>query len=452
MSTPKHGVSFEDVPENIEFRSPDFTRPNSAIWEDWPLDLDKPLQDYDLETLDPGHPDLFLHGKELEVFDYLRHVNPVHLCEECRTGPYWSITRFKDIMEAERMHDVFSSSWKWGGIQIGGIRMPRPDPYFHLPMFIAEDPPEHGHKRAVVQPKFTQKALARMETQIRECAGEILDRLPVGEEFDWVSNVSKELTGQILAILFGIPQEDRNKLTHWSDVVQNASNPEQFANIRQAFEELWECHDYFAAVMEQRARTNGSGEDLISLLHRSEHTNRMEPNEYLGNLLLLIVGGNDTTRNSISGSVLALNEFPEQFAKLKADHSHLPGMVSEAIRWQTPLAHMARTAIKDVEFGGQQIRSGNRIALWYISGNRDEEVIENPYEFRIDRPNARRHIAFGFGIHRCVGNRLGEMQLRVIWEEILKRFKDVEVVGEVERVRSNFVRGIRRLTVRLTSA
>jgi cytochrome P450 len=171
--------------------------------------------------------------------------------------------------------------------------------------------------------------------------------------------------------------------------------------------------------------------------------------EYLGNLILLIVGGNDTTRNSITGGVLALNENPAEYEKLLANPDLIPNMVSEIIRWQTPLAYMRRTATQDVELGGKTIRKGDKVAMWYVSGNRDETVIDRPNDFIIDRDNARHHVSFGFGVHRCMGNRLAEMQLRIIWEEILKRFSKVEVVGEPVRVQSSFVKGYSELPVRL---
>ncbi|MCC5888079.1 MAG: cytochrome P450, partial [Gammaproteobacteria bacterium] len=173
------------------------------------------------------------------------------------------------------------------------------------------------------------------------------------------------------------------------------------------------------------------------------------PMEFLGNIMLLIVGGNDTTRNSISGGVLALNQFPDEYAKLRANPGLIPQMVPEIIRWQTPVLHMRRTAKQDTELGGKRIRAGEKVVMWYISGNRDESVIERPDELIIDRPNVRHHVAFGFGIHRCMGNRLAEMQLRIVWEEIMARFHHVEVVGEPKRLRSNFIRGILDLPVRV---
>jgi cytochrome P450 len=183
------------------------------------------------------------------------------------------------------------------------------------------------------------------------------------------------------------------------------------------------------------------------MMANNPDTQNMDPMEYLGNLILLIVGGNDTTRNSISGGVLFLNENPGEFAKLNANPGLVASMVPEIIRYQTPLAYMRRTATRDTTVGGKTIKAGDKVAMWYVSGNRDDEVIERPNEFIIDRRNPRHHLSFGFGIHRCMGNRLAEMQLRLIWEEILKRFDRIEVVGEPVRVRSSFVKGYDQLPV-----
>jgi cytochrome P450 len=207
-----------------------------------------------------------------------------------------------------------------------------------------------------------------------------------------------------------------------------------------------ECVTYFSRLWAERANAPPRG-DLISLLAHGEATRDMPRMEYLGNLVLLIVGGNDTTRNTISGSILALNEHPEEYDRLRADPSLIPNMVSETIRWQTPLAYMRRTAVRDVEIGGKTIRAGDKVLMWYVSGNRDEEVIERPNDFWIDRPRVRQHLSFGFGIHRCLGNRLAELQLQIIWEEILKRFPRIDVVGPPQRVLSSFVRGYEALPV-----
>jgi cytochrome P450 len=302
----------------------------------------------------------------------------------------------------------------------------------------------------VVSPIVAGPNLENLEPIIRERAGTILDSLPVGERFDWVDKVSIELTTMTLATLFDFPWEDRRKLTRWSDVATASPQSGIVASEEARRAELFECADYFVRLWNERVNAEPRG-DLISMLAHGEATRNMDRMEYLGNLVLLIVGGNDTTRNTITGSVVALNRFPEQYDKLRANPALIPNMVSETIRWQTPLAHMRRRAKRDIEFGGQTIREGDKVVMWYLSGNRDEEVIPNGDAFDIERPNVRRHLSFGFGIHRCVGNRLAELQLKIIWEEIFKRFANIEVMGEPRRVFSTFVHGYETLPVLLSA-
>jgi cytochrome P450 len=424
-------------------------RSNKEMWAQWAIDVHQDPASVPLEEINPGHPMLFEANTVLPYFERLRREDPVHRCEASQFGPYWSVTRYEDIMYVDTHHKIFSSDSRKGGIQLGGVADPDPDPTFHLPMFIMEDPPKHDEQRKVIAPMFTPRHLAGLEDVIRERAGAILDGLPRNEEFNWVRHVSVELTGQMLATLFAVPQEDRHKLIHWSDVTQSIGDPDVFETPEEGFAELWKCWEYFDAVWKDRVARNEPGDDLISMLVHGESTRNMPPNEYLGNILLLIVGGNDTTRNSISGGVLALNQFPDQYAKLREDPSVIPQMVSEMIRFQSPVAHMARTALVDTELGGKQIKAGDKVAMWYVSGNRDDAQFEKPDDFVIDRPNARSHVSFGYGIHRCLGNRLGEMQLRILWEEIMKRFETIEVVGEPVYLRSSFIRGIRELPVRI---
>ena len=398
-----------------------------------------------LEDLQPADPALFQAGAELEVFARLRRDAPVHRQEDHEFGPYWSVTRYDDIMAVDTDHAAFSSE--------PAITIAEPEADFPLPMFIAMDPPRHDAQRKTVQPIVNGPSLAALEPLIRARAAAILDDLPVGETVDWVDRVSIELTAMTLATLFDIPQADRRKLTWWSDVATAGpdrpffSSPGAAKAERQAF--LMECAAYFLEVWRARVGAPPAG-DLISMLAHGESTRGMTPQEYLGNLILLIVGGNDTTRNSLTGSVLALSENPGEWEAVKADPQRLiPCLVSETLRWQTPLAHMRRLATRDVELGGRTIRAGDKVIMWYVSGNRDERRIAEPDRFWIERPDVRRHLSFGFGIHRCVGNRLAELQLRIIWEEILARFSQVEVVGPAERVPSTFVRGYERLPVRL---
>jgi cytochrome P450 len=315
-------------------------------------------------------------------------------------------------------------------------------------MFIAMDPPKHDAQRKVVSPVVAGPNLEKLEPIIRERAGKILDGLPRNEDFNWVDKVSIELTTMTLATLFDFPWEDRRKLTRWSDVATASDDSGIVESQEQRRAELYECVDYFVRLWNERVNAPPKG-DLISMLAHGESTRNMDRMEYLGNLILLIVGGNDTTRNTISGSVLALNENPDQYAKLRANPALIPSMVSETIRWQTPLAYMRRTAKRDVELRGKTIREGDKVLMWYVSGNRDEEAIENPNTYWIERPRVRQHLSFGFGIHRCVGNRLAELQLKIIWEEILKRFPVIVVTGEPRRVHSSFVKGYESLPVRI---
>ena len=420
---------------------------NREVAEAYAIDPHYDPYSLPLDKLDPSHPSLFLHDTLWTHFERLRAEDPVHYHETSMFGPFWSVTKYADIQHIDTHHKLFSSSERKGGIALNGGPTGEPDEY-SLPMFIAEDPPKHTAQRKVVAPRFTPTNLEDLEPLIRERACTILDNLPRNEEFNWVRHVSVELTGQMLATLFDVPQEDRLRLIDWSDTIQNLSDPDEFETPEEGFLKLFECRNYFQAYYDER-KNQPPRFDLISLLAHDESTNDMSPQEFLGNIMLLIVGGNDTTRNSISGGVLALNEHPDEYEKLRQNPALIPGMVSEIIRWQSPVAHMARTATEDVELGGKLIRKDDRVCMWYISGNRDDDAIPNASQFLIDRENPRRHTAFGYGVHRCVGNRLAEMQLRVIWEEILKRFHTVEVTGEPVRLASSFIHGIRELPVTL---
>ena len=396
-----------------------------------------------LKDLDPAQPGLFKNNAIWPYFERLRNEDPVHFVEGGEFGPYWAVTKYNDIMAVDTNHGVFSSDSGLGGIT---IRNQVSD--FQLPMFIAMDQPKHDAQRKVVSPIVAPNNLAALEGLIRERTAAVLDGLPIGETFNWVERVSKDLTTKMLATLFDFPWEDRAKLTYWSDVATADINGPLISSMEERREILMECAEYFTRLWNERVNSEPKG-DLISMLAHGDATRDMEPMEYLGNIILLIVGGNDTTRNSMSGGLLALNEFPAEYAKLRADHSLVSSLVPEIIRWQTPLAHMRRTALEDIELGGKQIKKGDKVVMWYVSGNRDSDVIENADQFIIDRARPRQHLSFGFGIHRCVGNRLAEMQLQILWEEILKRFEDIEVVGEPERLLSNFVKGFEVLPVRI---
>ena len=403
-----------------------------------------------LATLDVGHRSRFADDTVLPYFERLRREAPIHYCPDSEDGAYWSVTRYDDIKAIELDWQHFSSE---PSIVLFDGEDGRDDELAEVSSFINMDPPRHTVQRKAVRPGVSPKRVRQMADLIRERAAKVLDSLPVGEEFDWVDTVSIELTTQMLATLFAFPFDERRKLTRWSDVTTAVPGDGVIDSWEQREQELNECLATFLGLWDERAAAEPDF-DMLSMLAHSSDTADMNtrPLELLGNMMLLIVGGNDTTRNSMTGGVLALNEYPDEYAKLRADPDVIPNMVDEIIRWQTPLAHMRRNVTADVDYGGVTFHEGDKVALWYLSANRDEDVFPDGDRLQIDRPNAREQLAFGTGIHFCLGAHLGRLQVQILWEEIMKRFSWVEVTGEPTRVRSNFVRGYSRLPVRLHAA
>ena len=387
-----------------------------------------------LEQLNPAKAERFQSGSMWPYFERLRREDPVHFTPESEFGPYWSITKWEDIMAVDTNHEAFTST---EGIGLGTIEsreqmekvmggrsaeMQREAARRGDGSFIGLDAPHHAPKRKAVSPTLAPSNLEKMAPQVRERAGEILDSLPIGVEFDWVDKVSMELTAMTLAALFDFPFEQRRKLTYWSDMFMNNPGHGGVESWEQKVAAIYECRATFDEMWKQRIDAE-PGIDLISMLAHNPATRNMSNDEYQGNVAVLIIGGNDTTRNTISGSIYELNRNPDQYVKLRANPDLVTPMVSETIR------------------------KGDRVVMWYISGNRDETVIENPNSYVIDRSRPRQHMSFGFGVHRCVGNRVAEMQLTIIWEEILKRFPEIRVVGEPTRTYSSFVHGFETLPV-----
>jgi cytochrome P450 len=399
-----------------------------------------------LDRFDVSDPEIFRGDTLWPWFERLRAEDPVHYCAQSQYGPYWSVTKHKDIIAVDSNHRVFSSDSEIGGIMIAEARQPRDQS-----SFIALDPPVHDQQRKVIAPMFAPESLKVLEPLIRERAAKILDELPRGEPFDFVDKVSIELTSQMLATLFDFPFEQRRLLPRASDIILTPpGTDEQGKNDMDRQVEIFNIFGQFVGLWNERL-AKPPQHDLISMLCHNEATRRDAPENYLGNIILLLVAGSDTTRHSITGGLLALNQNPEQYDKLRANPALIDSMIPEIIRWQSPVAHMRRTALKDIELGGKQIKAGEKVIMWYVSGNRDGEAIDRPDEFVIDRERPRQHVSFGFGIHRCVGMRLAEMQLRIMWEEILKRFPYIEVIGEPKRMNSNFVKGFDAMTVRIAA-
>ncbi|MEM1143105.1 MAG: cytochrome P450 [Pseudomonadota bacterium] len=391
-----------------------------------------------LDELDVANPCVFQANEHWAWFKRLREEAPVHYCPESTMGPYWSVTTHADIMEVDTSHDIYSSE--------PTIVIQDEFDDFKLPMFIAMDPPKHDVQRTTVAPAVGPKALEYFRPIIEERTREVLDNLPVGEPFDWVKAVSVELTTRMLATLFDFPFEERSKLTWWSDLTTTIPGQGMVDTDEEWREGMMECLQYFMELWNKRAQEPPAN-DFISRLIYGEDTKNMEPMEYLGNLLLLIVGGNDTTRSTMTASVLCLDKHRDQFEEVRDNRRLINTMVSETIRWQTPLAHMRRTAKVDTVLGGKQIKAGDKVIMWYVSGNRDESVFPDADNFDIHRKDLRKHLSFGFGIHRCMGNRLAELQLRILWEELLDRYERIEVVSEPKRSLSVFVKGYEHMEV-----
>ncbi len=415
---------------------------------DLTADFTGPVPIDQADRLDVTQPELYAEHRWHAPFRELRERGGVYHCENGRFGPYWSITTYKPIQYVEALPKVFSSSWEKGGITVVGDPEALVEGEVRMPMFIAMDPPQHTAQRRTVAPAFTPSEIERMRIECQARTAALLDALPVGAPFDWVERVSIELTTGMLAKLFDFPWEQRANLTRWSDALGDVEAFNTLPQRQQRLMTAMEMGMAFNAVWESK-KGKPQTPDLISIMLHSDAMATMSEGEFMGNLILLIVGGNDTTRNSMTAYAWGLAQYPEERAKLEANPALITNTVSELIRWQTPLAHMRRTALEDAEIEGHRIRAGDRVALWYISGNRDESVFPDGDAIRVERENSRRHLSFGYGIHRCVGARVAELQLVVLLEEMAKRRLRANPIAPPTRVPACFVNGYRSLMVEL---
>ncbi len=399
----------------------------------------------DLATLDVSRGELYEQHSWKPLFAKLRSEAPVHYCPDSFFGPYWSVTRYEDIVDVEGKPEVFSSSWEHGGIVIFDMQ----DTNVQLRMFIAMDNPEHDEQRKTIAPAVTPTEIAKLAGALRQRTADVLDGLPVGESFDWVERVSVSLTTSMLATLFDLPWEDRHKLPVWSDWAAKIDiGPDPVLNAEREAH-IFEMAAYFKRLFDER-KALPPAPNLLSMMAHSKAMSDLDEQRFMGNIALLVVGGNDTTRNSMSGLVDFINRYPEQWAKVKADPSSASTAATETIRLQTPICHMRRTAVADAEIGGQKVKKGDKIVLWYNSGNRDETVFEDADVWNVTRENSRRHLSFGYGIHRCLGARLAELQLQTLIEEMAKRNMEVKFAEAPERLPSCFTHGFHKMMVTVT--
>ena len=402
-----------------------------------------------IDPFDVSRAEIWRDYQWREPFAELRATSPIHYTPESKFGAYWSLSTYKPIVHVEALPKIFSSSWEVGGITVAGDPVRLEEAEVRMPMFIAMDPPQHTAQRRTVAPAFTpsQIEIMRIETAARTAA--VLDALPIGQPFDWVARVSIELTTGMLAKLFDYPWGERANLTRWSDMLGDVEMFDTVEKRQARLASAYEMGMSFNALWESKKGLPPAN-DLISIMLHSDAMSHMSEGEFMGNLILLIVGGNDTTRNSMTALAYGLDKFPGERAKLEDNPDLITNTASEIIRWQTPLAHMRRTAMEDTEIDGHRIAKHDKLALWYVSANRDESVFPNGDDIQVDRENARRHLSFGYGIHRCVGARVAELQLQILMEEMAKRRMRANVLSEPERVPACFVNGYKTLQVELS--
>jgi cytochrome P450 len=405
------------------------------------------LQTVHEQPWDVSDPKLFGTDKAHDIFREMRATKPLNQITGSPHGSYWNVTTVKNIQHIEALPKIFASGFEKGGMV---IQDPTPESLKEGrgKTFIAMDAPEHSKRRRAVAPAFTPAEMVRLSDLVRRRTIETLENLPRGEQFNWVEKVSIELTTGMLAIIFDFPWEHRHALTYWSDWLSDLrlGATKELEELRtQITIEMGTC---MFKLWEKRLG-EPPAPDLLSRMIHSEEMPEMDPLEFSANMSLLIVGAVDTTRNTMSGIAEGFHRFPEERAKLEANPSLIPNAVQECIRFVSPVAHMRRTAQEDYELDGQTIKKGDKVILWYKSANRDETVFDEPDVIKVDRENARRHVAFGYGVHRCVGARLAELQLRTLIEEMIKLDIRPRVTGKVERLENVFINGFSKIEVTL---
>ncbi|HZD78994.1 MAG TPA: cytochrome P450 [Actinomycetota bacterium] len=408
--------------------------------------------------IDLVNPDNYVPGVPFEWFDRLRREQPVSWQDE--PGPnqgFWAVTRYKDLVAVHMDWHTYSS-------EVGAVALEELDPeQLQIRKTMLEtDPPRHRELRNICNKRFSGRAVGRYENFIREVARTVLDRALEKKEFDFVPEISRELPIRFLCAIFTVPQEDAPTLIGWGDAMIGNQDPEFSAAVvdqvdTEEFKYLPFRSPIAAKVFEYADRQRDDRleeprDDVITALTVAQSEGVLSEREFENYFSLLLIAGNETTRHTISHGMKALMEHPDQLRALKDDPSKIPVAVEEILRWATPVMHFRRTATKDTELAGQRIREGDKVVTWYVSANRDEEVFADPHRFDIERrPNE--HVTFGpGGPHFCLGAHLARLETKVLFQELLPRLRSIEPTGPVERMRSNFVNGIKHMPVRVELA
>jgi linalool 8-monooxygenase len=400
-----------------------------------------------LECADLGDPGLYERDEGRALFARLRRQGPVWWTQHA-AGGFWSVLRHKDIVAVSKNPRVFSSARVWGGHRIADETETEITKGLEASM-LSMDPPEHNQYRQMVAPAFEHDRIRALEANIRGRVTAILDRIAARGECEFITSVAADLPIQVIAALLGVPQEDGLKLFEWSNALVGEDDPD----MRKSPEHIARCAkemgDY--ALKLWRARLRKPGDDIVSMLVQTEVDGEpMSIPRYFMTFFLLVIAGNESVRNSISGGLVALSQHPAEKQRLIDDARLIPLAAKEIVRWVSPFLHMRRTATEDTEIAGQPIAKGDKVVLWYLSGNFDEDVFDDPERFDVGRQGPPQ-LGFGIGQHYCLGWRLAEMQLTMLLQEMLARFPDIAPSGPARRVRSNFVNGIKELPVRFTA-
>jgi cholest-4-en-3-one 26-monooxygenase len=398
------------------------------------------------DLADLNDPDVFVRGLPHATWEHWRKTDPVHWTDEPDDTGYWSLFAYDEVCAANRDAETFSS-------EAGGtLLMTPPEDVLEWlrQIMLNMDPPKHTRYRLLVSRGFTPRTIRQLEEHIVDTTKMIVDRVIERGECDFVTDLAAELPLQVIAEMMGVPQEDRHLLFEWSNRMVGSEDPEYQVGEDAQTQAQVELFAYAQAMAEER-RARPQHDIITTLLQSEVDGDRLTELELNLFFLLLAVAGNETTRNLTAHGMLALFDHPEERKKLQADMSLLPSAIEEMLRWGTPVMYFRRTATHDVQMRDKQIKQGDKVALWYMSANRDGSVFEDPYDFRIERtPNE--HIAFGGkGPHFCLGANLARAELRAIFEEILTRMPDMELAGEPQRLRSNFINGIKHIPVQYSA-